>query len=456
MRKRPPAFTGTVHDFRLPNIGIVQSPKGAVKVKGTLPGQLVLAQPKSKKTGARLLEIVERAPYEIPAACVHSELCGGCCFQSVPYQNQLAIKESAVKALFAADALSMGTYHGILASPQTTGYRNKMEFSFGDMEKGGALSLGLRKKNSFYEVVFVEHCQIIDEDYRVVLRETLRFFRAAGLPYYNNRRAEGILRHLVVRKSHAFGDMLVNLVTTSQISPEAVAGFKDALLALHPQIKLTGILHTVHDGLADVVCLADTRLLYGSDSFLEEVCGLKFKITPGSFFQTNTGGAALLYEKTLSFINNCDVAFDLYSGTGTITQLLAKKAKRAIGIEIVPEAVESARENARLNHIENAEFICGDVLQKIDELNLSPDLIVLDPPRDGIHPKAIDKIIAFGAPQVIYISCKPTSLVRDLAAWASSGYRVQESFMVDMFPWCGHVETLVLLSKPKNNQGTSR
>ena len=249
---------------------------------------------------------------------------------------------------------------------------------------------------------------------------------------------------------------------------------------------LTGFLHIINDSLGDVVKSDETHIIYGKDWFMETVLGLRFRITPFSFFQTNTKGAEVLYQRARDYVltgaanantpadtsadtfadkaaqtedpgktqsnalNNAlsgKTVFDLYSGTGTIAQIIAPVAGHVIGVEIVEEAVEAARENAALNGLSNCDFIAGDVLKVIDEIEEKPDYIVLDPPRDGIHPKALKKIIDYGVPEIVYISCKPTSLARDLVVLQESGYRVERVSCVDLFCSTVHVETVCLLSK---------
>ena len=218
--------------------------------------------------------------------------------------------------------------------------------------------------------------------------------------------------------------------------------------------KIKGILHTKNDSIADVVKNEGTDILYGQDYFYEELLGLRFKISPFSFFQTNSLGAEVLYETARSFIlgNDADMlrektVYDLYSGTGTIAQMLASVSKEVVGVEIVEEAVEAAKENAALNGLTNCKFLAGDVLKVLDEIEEKPDYIVLDPPRDGIHPKAIQKIIDYGVENMIYISCKPTSLARDLQVFLERGYEVKKICCVDMFPNTVHVETVILMSR---------
>ena len=233
---------------------------------------------------------------------------------------------------------------------------------------------------------------------------------------------------------------------------EVLAGFRRQLLALDLQGKIAGILHVRNDAVADVVRSDETRILYGQDFFFEELLGLRFKVSVFSFFQTNSLGAEVLYQTAREYIGDLigeqagQTVFDLYSGTGTIAQLMAPVAKKVIGVEIVEEAVEAARKNAELNGLHNCEFIAGDVLEVIDTIEEQPDLIILDPPRDGTHPKALHKIIRYGVAHILYISCKPTSLVRDLEVFLESGYVVEKAVAVDQFPWTANVETVCLLS----------
>jgi precorrin-6B methylase 2 len=232
---------------------------------------------------------------------------------------------------------------------------------------------------------------------------------------------------------------------------ELLNGLVDSLLKLELSGRITGILHSYNDSLADVVQADRTELLYGRDYICEELLGLKFKISAYSFFQTNSLGAEVLYSKVREYVGNTKdkSIFDLYSGTGTIAQILAPVARKVTGVEIVKEAVEAAGENALLNGIDNCEFIAGDVLKVLDELNDKPDIIVLDPPRDGVNPKALGKIIDYGVDKIIYVSCKPTSLVRDIEILQGRGYKVERVCAVDMFPQTVHVETVVQLVRKK-------
>ena len=472
--KKGQIIEGMVECVEFPNKGIVRTEDGGrVIVKNAVPGQKVSASINKVRKGkceGRLLEVLERSAKEQPeAACIHAGECGGCTYQTLPYEEQLAMKASQVKKLIDDVIVPENTdyeFLGIKASPRQQEYRNKMEFSFGDAYKDGPLALGMHKRGSFYDIVDVPECRIVDEDFHTVLTVTLSYFKERNLPYYHKLRHTGYLRHLLVRKAVKTGEILVDLVTTTQIAEggeEALlAGWKDVLCAAAYQGTLTGVLHTRNDSVADTVTNEGTDVLFGQDHFYEELLGLRFQITPFSFFQTNSLGAEVLYETAREFIGDAlpsgtdaDVAehgkvvFDLYSGTGTIAQMLAPVAKKVIGVEIIPEAVKAAKENAKLNGLTNCEFIAGDVLKVIDEIEEKPDYIVLDPPRDGIHPKALEKIIRYGVPQMVYISCKPTSLARDLEVLQARGYEVKKVCCVDMFPATVHVETVVLLSHKK-------
>ncbi len=485
--KKGQVYEAVVERVDFPNKGVVNTGEGNVIVKNSLPGQKVklsVNKVRKGKAEGRLLEVIEKSPLETGTPCSHFGVCGGCTYLSLPYEEQLKIKEGQVKKLLdgvlgrqAAD----WAWEGIKGSPVAYEYRNKMEFSFGDEVKDGPLSLGMHKRGSFYDVVTVGDCKIVDADYRLILNTALAYFAAEEVSYYHRLRHEGYLRHLLVRKASRTGEILVALVTTSQEARKVQAagsegvqaahstgatektggdeqllrGFLDRLLELEHsgrlQGKFAGILHIANDSLADVVQSDRTDILYGKDYFYEELLGLRFKISTFSFFQTNSYSAEVLYETAREYVGDLTgsgkVVFDLYSGTGTIAQLMAPVAKKVIGVEIVEEAVEAARRNAAENGLDNCEFIAGDVLKVLDTIEEKPDMIILDPPRDGIHPKALPKIIDYGVEHIVYISCKPTSLVRDLETFLDCGYVVEKAVAVDQFPWTANVETVVLLSK---------
>lgn len=650
--KKGDIYEAVVEQYDFPNKGSLMLEDRKVTIKGALQGQRVRFMITKRKSGmaeGRILEVLERAPMEdAEPSCSYFGVCGGCAYRTMSYENQLALKEGMVKKLLDKVLLRAGSgsedyvWEGILASPVQEGYRNKMEFTFGDAYKDGPLALGLHKKGSFHDILHVAGCRIIGDDWSRILSYTQAFFQEKGVPYFHRMRHDGILRNLVIRQSRATGEFLINLVTTTQWEKYGYAGMKaeigeedvskvrnreegsdddweaaeqigaldgvrvaaerieatdgvrvaaereeatndgwvatgrieatdagrvaagrieatdhgreaaecieaweilsdipvigeyvQGLLALEQEPdfsgKIAGILYTENDTLGDVVQSDRTVCLYGRDYIMEEIMGLRFRISPFSFFQTNTSGCEVLYTKAREYImagsvmgdagvseaeapevevteveaseveasevemsknemaeagtdvealaselHETDVAgvkesdavlhendsmsavgskkhgkivFDLYSGTGTIAQMMAPAADKVIGIEIVEEAVEAARENAKLNGLDNCEFIAGDVLKAIDLVEDKPDVIILDPPRDGINPKALEKILAFGVDEMVYISCKPTSLARDLEMITQRGYKVVKACCVDQFPMTGHVETIVAIQR---------
>ena len=453
-------LTGKVEYVSFPNKAYVRvdsdNPEDngrMVVVKNSIPGQTVefmINKKRGDKCEARLLQVLSTSPQETADVCPHFGRCGGCTYQSLDYSAQLELKEKQVKEIL--DNAINGEYQfdGIIGSPVNEHYRNKMEFSFGDEVKDGELALGLHKRNSTYDIVTVDGCRIIHDDFCKILMCTLEYFKERNVRYLHKLTHEGYLRHLLVRRTYKTGQILVDLVTTTQETHD-LDGWKKALLNLSLEGEIAGILHTNNDSLADAVVNDSTELLYGKAYIEEELLGLKFKISPFSFFQTNSLGAEVLYSKAREYMGTTKdkVVFDLYSGTGTIAQILAPVAKKVVGVEIVKEAVDAAVENARLNGLTNCEFIADDVLKALDNIEDTPDLIMLDPPRDGINPKALSKIIDYGVNNIVYISCKPTSLARDLQMLQERGYKVEKACLIDLFPGTYHVESVVLLSQQK-------
>ena len=472
--KKGEILEGIVTKVDYPGKGVVETPQGLCIVKNVLPGQKVQLRVTKKRRGkaeGNLQQVIEKSPVERTAPCPHFGSCGGCMYLHLPFEEELALKRTQVERLLEGsmqeasrlsgipeqDLQVSGWFEGILPSPREYGYRNKMEFTFGDEYKDGPLALGMHKRGGFYDIITVDGCVITDSDFSVILRNVLDFFQHAEyegekIPFYHRLRHTGYLRHLLVRRAAFTGEILIDLVTTSQISPD-LSGLVDRLLSLNPSLhgNITGILHTTNDSLADVVADQGTEILYGRDSFTEELLGLRFKVTPFSFFQTNSYGAEVLYDTARRYLKEYapsgGVVYDLYSGTGTIAQLMAPAADKVIGVEIVEEAVQAAKINAAANGLSNCEFIAGDVLKVLDTIEEKPDTIILDPPRDGIHPKALPRILSYGVENILYISCKPTSLARDLPAFVAAGYRPVKGICVDQFPWTSSVETIVILSR---------
>ncbi|NCI20532.1 23S rRNA (uracil(1939)-C(5))-methyltransferase RlmD [Clostridium botulinum] len=440
-----------IEETEFPGTGVAQKDGVPVYIKGTVPGQKVLAKVTKKRreyAQAKLLEIIENIDYAIENKCPHFGQCGGCSTQYIPYEKQLQIKEEQLLKLFKSKEIKGFDFLGVEKSPEEYEYRNKMEFTFGDMEKGGDLTLGMHVKNRNFSIVTVDNCEIVDRDFRNILTTVVNYFNEKRLPKYRVMSHEGFLRNLVIRKAKNTGEILINIVTTSQMEFD----FKeivDMLLKVECKGEIKGILHTINDTLSDVVQVDKLEILYGRDYIIEELLGLKFKIAPEAFFQTNSKGAEKLYSIVKDFLGDASskVVFDLYCGTGTIGQIVAPKAKKVIGVELIEEAVKAANENAKLNGLNNCEFIAGDVAKVIKDVKQKPDIIILDPPRPGVHPVALEYVVKFEPKEIIYVSCNPKTLVDDLKYLIDNGYKIEKVKGMDMFPHTPHVECVVKIEK---------
>ncbi len=454
--KKGQVLEGTIEKVEFPNKGVVTvAEEGkSVIVKNGIPGQKVKFCVNKFKRGnaeGRLLEVLEKSPLETrKPVCSIFPVCGGCMYQTMSYEAQMDMKAEQVKNILNEAVNGEYLFEGVKASPKEFAYRNKMEFSFGDEYKDGPLTLGLHKKGSTYDVLTASDCKLVHDDMTKILNCVLEYFKERNVSYYKKMQHTGYLRHLLLRRGDRTGEILVNLVTTTQEEHD-MSPLKEALLNLELEGKIVGFLHILNDSLSDVVQSDETRIIYGQDYFYEKLLNLEFKITPFSFFQPNSRGAEVLYSTVRDYIGDINdmTVFDLFSGTGTIAQVLAPVAKQVIGVEIIEEAVEAAKENAAHNGLSNCKFIAGDVFKVLDEIEEKPDVIVLDPPRDGIHPKALPKILDYGVDKIVYISCKVTSLARDLEMIQARGYEVVKSVAVDQFCQTVHIETVVLLSHKK-------
>ncbi len=450
MQKRK-EYEFNIEDIEFPALGIAFYEGEKVSIKNTLPGQKVIGRVLKKKEDgveAKLVSVVEDVDYKIKPQCTITDLCGGCSHQFLSYEKQLEFKKQQVLRLFEAAEIKDFEFLGIEKSPEQFEYRNKMEFTFGDFQKNGELTLGMHLKGRSFSIVTVDDCRIVDVDFREILKTVLNYFKELKLPQYKIMERVGFLRNLVIRKAKNTGEILVNIVTTTQIDFDFTE-ITDMLKQLKCDGNITGIIHTLNDGLADTVHPDKTEILYGKDYIIEELLGLKFKINAFSFFQTNTKGAEKLYSLVRGFLGSAEskVVFDLYCGTGTIGQIVAAKAKKVLGIELIEEAVDAANENAKINSLDNCEFIAGDIAKVIKEVKYKPDCIILDPPRAGVHPVALDYVIKFDAPHIVYVSCNPKSLVVDLKEMIDNGYKVQKVVLMDMFPHTPHIETIVDMVK---------
>jgi len=382
--------------------------------------------------------------------CRDSNVCGGCVYQGVSYEEQLKNKAGEVRGLLDKKDIDYGELLDIEPAPNRYHYRNKMEYTFGDMEKNGPTTLGMHKKKHFMSIITVDQCQLVHDDFNTVLRGVLDFVIEKGYSHYHKKNHKGLMRHLIVRRGVRTGELLVNVVTSSEEGFDEEA-FVEMIRSLPLENNVVGILRTINDRLADAVYCDELRILDGRDYYMEEIMGLKFKVSAFSFFQTNVEAVENLYSYAIDLIDDFSnkTAFDLYCGTGTITQTLAKKAGKVIGIELVEEAVEAAEANAALNGLDNCEFIAGDVFEVLKNVEEKPDVIVVDPPRVGIKPDALDKIIGYGVDQIVYISCNPKTLTENLYYMQYYGYDVVSVKPFDNFPGTKHTEAVALLQKRK-------
>lgn len=450
MKKRK-VYELDIESTEFPGFGVAYKGNKKVLIKGALPGQKVTAFVRKFKNGnamANLNDIIEDVDYKIEPECPVFEICGGCSHQFISYEKQLEFKEDQLLKLFEKAEISGFEFSGVDGSPEVFEYRNKMEFSFGDMEKGGELCLGMHMKGRSFSIVTADQCKIVDGDFRLVLKTVLDYFRSKELKHYRIMAREGYLRNLLIRKGKNTGDLMIGIVTTSQVDFD-MSEITEILKSLDYNGELKSLLHIVNDSLSDTVQADEVRILYGEDFITEEILGLKFKISPFSFFQTNSLGAEKLYSIVRDFMGDAEnkTVFDLYCGTGTIGQIVAQKAEKVVGVELIEEAVEAANENAKLNGLNNCEFIAGDVAKVIQNLKENPDIIILDPPRPGVHPVALDYVLKFNAKEIIYVSCNPKTLVNDLKVLLDGGYKIEKVKGKDMFPHTPHVECVVKIVK---------
>lgn len=421
-----------------------------VYVKGAIPGQkakVLVKRIKKDKVEGKLLSILEKSPYETEEVCNHYGLCGGCSLLSLTSQKQLELKASQLAELFLEEGHEELADIQVLPSKKHLEYKNKMEFTFGNEAIDTPLGLGMHMRNKFNSIVTVDTCMIVDEDYRKILKASVDYFGKEDLPFYRVMKREGFLRHLVVRKGHNTGEIMVNLVTTTQLDFD-LSDYVKVLLDLDTEAEIKSILHTSNDSFSDAVICDKLEILYGRDYIYEELLGYKFKISPFSFFQTNTSGAEVLYSQVMNMLSDAKdkTLFDLYSGTGTIGIISSSKVKNVIGVEIIEEAVEMANENCTINQVKNASYIAGDVKDVVSGLDYQPDIIILDPPRAGMHPKAISDVLSFGAKEIIYVSCNPKAFAGELSKFKAHGYEVKDYVAVDQFPNTNHVECVIMMT----------
>ena len=422
-----------------------------VFVRGGLPGDLVRARATKVKRGfaeATRTALLEPGPDRVAAPCRHFGVCGGCRFQDYAYEKQLAAKEAQVHdALVRLGGFTEPPVEPIVPADRQYGYRNKLEYSFAPTEEG--LVLGFHRAGRWDEVIDVEECLLTTDVGNAIREAVKRWAREEGLEAYDQETGTGYLRHLVLREGRNTGQALVLLVTAP--GERFDADFLVETLTAFPEVR--SIHWAVNDRPAEVTNLP-SRLLWGEAWIEEELCGLRFRIRPNAFLQTNTAMAERLYglARDAARLTGTETVFDLYCGTGTIGLSFAADSASVWGVEISEESVACAIENAAANGIENARFFAGNVGQSLEELQEKagpPDVVVVDPPRAGLAGKALRRTGALRAPRLVYVSCNPTTLASDLAVLRDDfGYRLERCTPVDMFPHTPHIESVSSLVLP--------
>ena len=443
-----------VTDLAFGGEGVGRADGYVVFVPGGVPGDRVAVrlQEVRPRFARGAIETVETpSAYRVPPPCPYFGRCGGCRLQHVSYEAQLKFKTRQVADCLArlgglgpAQSIPLSP---IIGAPEVYGYRNKMEFTFAEVD--GQPVVGLHEAERYDAILDVERCLLQSDSLNAVLGEVRAFVRERGWSVYRQGGAEGFLRFLMLREGQATGECMVNVVTAS---PD-VAGARalaDRLRARCPQV--TSVVLNVNPKKAAVAVGVEEHPIAGDDTIKERLGDLAFSISANSFFQTNTRQAERLFGIVTEYaaLSGEETVFDLYSGTGAISLILARRARHVYGIELVPAAIEDATRNARANGIVNCTFLPGEVRHVLPDLmrqGIRADVVVADPPRAGFHPKALRTLVALGATRIVYVSCNPATLARDLQTLVAGGYRPTVVQPVDMFPHTPHIEVVVRLER---------
>ncbi len=442
-------------------------------VEQSLPGQRLRALITKKKEGyaeARPLEILRQSQDYIAPRCSHFSDCGGCLVQNLRYETQLAAKQrQVIEILQHLGGISSPSVLPIIGSPEQFHYRNKMEFSFSRLRwltraeiEGAAaaaprdFSLGLHARNCYDKTLMIEECWLLSERSNEVLAWVREATRRHHLPPYTTKDHTGFWRFLVLREGKRTGDFMVNFVTADVPGGRAaVEEMRAALLQRFPFV--TTIVHNLNRSKAQVATGEEEIVLHGPAYLRDRIGEFEFNISANSFFQTNTLGAEKLYGVARDFaqLTGNETVYDLYSGAGTISIFISKLAKQVLGFEIVPEAIRDAGVNCRINNIGNCYFIEGDLKDELAHVPIlknrwgQPQVVIADPPRAGMHPRVIQKVLELAPPRIVYVSCNPSTFARDLKEMCAHDYVLEKVQPVDMFPHTAHCEVVGLLVRPE-------
>ena len=444
-------YEAVITDYTTEGQGIAHIEGCAVFVPNAVAGERVrLRITLVRKTWAagKITEILERSPHRVNRACPVAKLCGGCAFWHMDYEEECRLKADRVKNCLNR----MGGEHlervPILAAPTWEDYRNKAQYPVA-RDKGRAYA-GFFKEGT-HEVVETGRCRILPEETDRVKSIVMDYVNKNRVPVYDEQTHKGLLRHIYVRRGAVSGQILVCLVVNGDGLPK-VSALIDALKAVP---GFTTLVLSVNTRKGNAVLGDKFVTLYGPGFIEDTLCGLSFRLSARSFYQVNHAQAQRLYETAISMadITKNDLVLDLYCGVGTITLAMASAAGKVMGVEVVPQAIEDARDNARRNGIENAEFFCadaGEAALRLEQQGIRPDIITVDPPRKGLNSDAIEAIARMAPKRLVYVSCDPATLARDVALLKARGFRVEQVVAADLFPRCSHVETVVLLSRETN------
>ncbi len=460
--KRGGEYELTIEDLAFGGKGVARLDNYVIFVKDALPGDRVRARISKRKKDfaeAYVREILQPSPFRIEAACPYFQWCGGCTWQNMRYADQLRFKKKIVEdALVRIGALQDATVRDVLPSPLNLAYRNKMEFSFSDRRwllphelhqenVDRDFALGLHVPGTFDKILHIERCLLQSDTANEILQFVTRWLREKGLKPYGIRSHEGFLRFLIIRQSAFNGEIMVNIVTGYE-DPDVLKPLARELQQHFDQI--VSVVNNINTRLAQIA-VGEKEIVLAGRSYIQDKIGpFLFNISANSFFQTNTRQAERLYQVALTFaeLDDHSVVWDLYAGTGTISLFLAQKAEQVVGFELVESAVADARKNAREHGIDNVRFVAGDLLKTLASVEPKPHVLISDPPRSGMHEKVLRLINTIRPQRMVYVSCNPTTLARDLKI-LNEHYRVLDVQPVDMFPQTYHIETVVKLGLKK-------
>ena len=440
-------YEAQIVDYTSEGQGIAKVDGCAVFVPNAIVGEICRIRiEKAAKTWAagKIVEILEKSPHRVNRACPVAKLCGGCDFWHMDYEEETRLKAERVKQCLNRIGGETLSEMPILAAPTCRGYRNKAQYPVSS-KKGKAFAGFFRAGT--HDVVENKRCLILPEETDRVKDAVMDYVNQFRVSVYDEVAHTGLLRHIYVRRGAVSGQILVCLVINGRVIPKP-----EALIARLEKIPgFTTLVLSVNTKKGNAVLGDEFITLHGPGYIEDTLCGLTFRLSPRSFYQVNHHQAQRLYEAaiTQAEITKNDTVLDLYCGVGTITLAMAKAAGKVIGVEVIPQAVEDARDNARRNGIENAEFFCGDAGEAalaLEKHGIHADVVVVDPPRKGLNADAIEALHRFAPRRIVYVSCDPATLARDVALLKEKGYRVKNAQAADLFPRCSHVESIVCLT----------